>query len=127
MTGGTVLATMIPDSAKVGQVVRLIRVASAPIDASGNFVLRPDPTSRPLAAAIVKAITKNGGWVNLGLQEDGADGKQAVTNISRQYVDASGKPFSVAEFRKAPESGHWIGDIGTGGTTVKTASEVPTP
>jgi hypothetical protein len=111
------------DSEKVGQRVRVTQVAAAPIDASGNFVLRPDPTSRPLARAIVKAITTNNSWVNLDLTETGADGKTAVTGIARQYVDASGKPLSLADFRAAPGSGHWIGD-GTGSTTVDPKYEV---
>jgi hypothetical protein len=117
VSGGRVVATVTGDSAKVGQRVRVTQVATAPIDASGNFVLRPDPTSRPLTAAIVNAISKNSSWVNLDLLETSADGRTAVTSIARQYVDASGKPFSLPEFRAAPGSGHWIGD-GTGGTTV---------
>ena len=120
--GGTVVATVTPDL-KLGQSAPEILIATAPIDASGNFVLRPAPTSRPLAAAIVKAITKNGGWVNLDLNETGADRKTAVTGVARQYVDASGKPFSLAEFRAAPGSGHWIGD-GNGSTTVDSKYEL---
>jgi hypothetical protein len=110
VTGGRVVATVMPDSGKVGQRVRVIQVATAPIDGSGYFVLRPDPTSRPLAAAIVKAISRNNSWVNLDLVETGADGKSAITSIPRQYVNASGTPFSLAEFRAAPGSGHWIGN-----------------
>lgn len=125
VTGGTVVATVIPHL-KLGQSAREIMIATAPIDASGNFVLRPAPASRALAAAIVKAITKNSGWVNLDLSETGADRKTAVTGFSRQYVDASGKPFSLAEFRAAPDSGHWIGD-GTGGTTVDPKDELVLP
>ena len=81
---------------------------------------------RPLAAAIVKAITRNNGWVNLQLFETGADGSMAITDITRQYVDASGKPLSLGEFRAAPGSGHWIGD-GTGTTTVNPKYEVALP
>jgi hypothetical protein len=120
------VATVTGDSAKVGQRVRITQVATAPINASGNFVLRPDPTSRALAAAIVKAITKNNSWVNLDLTETGADGKTAITGIARQYVDASGKPVSLTEFRAAPRSGHWIGD-GIGSTTVDPKYEVVLP
>lgn len=116
VTGGWVVATMTPDLQKDGQSARAILVAKAPIDASGNFVLRPDPTSPALNRAIATAIAKNGGWVNLDLTESGDDGKSAVTSITRQYVDASGKPLSVAEFRAAPHRGHWIGN-GTGNTT----------
>jgi hypothetical protein len=123
VTGGRVVATVTPDSGKVGQRVPIIQVATAPIDASGNFVLRPDPTSRPLAAAIVKAITSNNSWVNLELFETGADGRNAITNVTRQYVDASGEPVSLAEFRAAPGRGHWLGD-GTGGTTVNPRYEI---
>jgi hypothetical protein len=123
VTGGRVVATVTPDFGKVGKRVRMTQVATAPIDASGNFVLRPDPTSRPLAPAIVEAITNNSSWVNLQLFETGADRKMAITNITRQYVDASGKPLSLAEFRAAPGSGHWIGD-GTGSTTVDRKYEV---
>ena len=123
--GGTVVATVIPHL-KLGQSAPEIVIATAPIDASGNFVLRPAPASRALAAAIVKAITKNNGWVNLDLSETGADRKTAVTSFARQYVDASGKPFSLAEFRAAPGSGHWIGD-GTGSTTVDPKSELVLP
>lgn len=123
VTGGRVVATVTADSTEVGQRVRITQVATAPIDGSGNFVLRPDPTSRPLARAIVKAIRTNGSWVNLGLVETGADGKTAITDISRQYVDASEKPFSLAEFRSAPGSGHWIGN-NAGGTTVDPRYEV---
>ena len=126
VSGGRVVATVMGDSARVGQRVRVTQVATAPIDASGNFVLRPDPTSRPLAAAIVKAISKNGSWVNLDLLETGADGKTAVSSIARQYVDAAGKPISLAEFRAAPGSGHWIGNA-TGGTTVDPKYEVVLP
>jgi hypothetical protein len=126
VSGGRVVATVTGDSAKVGQRVRITQVATAPINASGNFVLRPDPTSRALAAAIVKAITTNNSWVNLDLTETGADGKTAITGIARQYVDASGKPVSLAEFRAAPRSGHWVGD-GTGGTTVDPKYEVALP
>ncbi len=126
VTGGRVVATVTPDLKKIGQRARSIQVATAPIDASGNFILRPGPTSRPLAAAIVKAITSNGGWVNLELLETGVDGKLAITDISRQYVDASGKPLSLAEFRAAPGSGHWIGD-GPGGTTVDPKHEAALP
>ena len=124
--GGTVVATVTPNSAKVGRRVRVTQVATAPVDGSGHFVLRPDPTSRPLARAIVQAIRTNGGWVNLGLIETGADGRTAITDISRQYVDASGKPFSVAEFRSEPRDGHWIG-TGTGDTTVDPRDEVALP
>jgi hypothetical protein len=126
VTGGTVVAMMTPDLRKIGERGRMIRVATAPIDASGNFVLRPDPTSRPLARAIVAAITKNGGWVSLDLSETGADGRVAITGIARQYVNASGKPLSLAEFRAAPGSGHWIGN-GTGSTTVDPKYEVALP
>ena len=126
VTGGTVVATVTPHSGRVGERVRVIQVATAPIDASGNFVLRPDPTSRPLARAIVEAITNNSGWVNLELVETGADGRVAITDFPRQYVDASGKPLSLAEFRAAPDSGHWIGD-GTGSTTVDPKYEVALP
>lgn len=126
VSGGRVVATVTGDSAKVGQRVRVTQVATGPIDASGNFVLRPDPTSRPLAAAIIKAITKNNSWVNLDLFETGADGKVATTGIARQYVDAYGKPVSLAEFRAAPGSGHWIGN-GTGSTTVDPRYEVALP
>lgn len=126
VTGGSVVATVSADSGKVGTRVRVTQVATAPIDASGNFVLRPDPTSRPLAPAIVKAITNNNSWVNLDLLETGADGKTAITGIARQYVDASGKPISLAELRAAPGSGHWVGD-GTGGTTVDPKYEVALP
>ena len=115
-----------PHAGKIGERVRVIQVATAPIDASGNFVLRPDPTSRSLARAIVEAITNNSGWVNLDLVETGADGKTAITGIPRQYVDASGKPLSLAEFRAAPDSGHWVGD-GTGSTTVDPKYEVALP
>jgi hypothetical protein len=123
VTGGEVVATLVPNAGKVGQKIRLTPVATAPIDASGRFVLRPDPTTRPLAAAIVVAIAHNSGWVNLQLEEDGSDGKMAVTNITRQYVDASGQPFSLAEFRTAPADGHWVGD-GNGGTTVLRKYEI---
>jgi hypothetical protein len=121
--GGTVVATVGPDLENVGDSGRPTQVAAAPIDASGNFVLRPDPSSRPLARAIVKAIRTNNSWVNLELLETGADGKTALTGFGRQYVDPSGKPFSLAEFRAAPGSGHWIGDS-TGGTTVDPKQEV---
>jgi hypothetical protein len=104
VTGGRVVASVTPDSGKVGTRVRLTQIATAPIDASGNFVLRPDPTSRVLAPTIVEAIT----------------------SIARQYVDVSGKPLSLAEFRAAPGSGHWIGD-GTGGTMVDPKYEVALP
>jgi len=116
ITGGVVVATITPDLVRDGQSAMAIPVATAPIDASGNFVLRPDPTSRALSRATAKAIATNGGWVNLDLTETGADGKSAVTSITRQYVDASGKPLSLAEFRAAPHRGHWIGN-GTGNTT----------
>lgn len=126
VTGGKVEATVTGDTAAIGKRVRVTRVATAPIDASGRFVLRPDPTSPPLARAIAEAIAKNDSWVNLDLLETGADGKLAVTSISRQYVDPSGTPFSLAGFRAAPGSGHWIGD-GTGGTTVDPKHEVALP
>lgn len=126
VTGGRVVATVTPDTAKVRQTVRVTPVAAAPIDASGNFVLRPDPTSRPLARVVAEAIRKNNGWVNLELLETGADGRTAVTSITRQYVDASGTPLSPAEFRAAPASGHWVGD-GTGGTTVNPKYEIALP
>jgi hypothetical protein len=120
------VATLTPDSGKVGKRVRMKPVATAPIDASGKFVLRPDPTSPALASAIVKAIANNNSWVNLQLLEFGADRKTALTNITRQYVDASGKPLSLAEFRSAPASGHWIGD-GTGSPRVNPKYEVALP
>jgi hypothetical protein len=104
----------------------MTQVATAPVDTSGNFVFRPKPTSRPLAAAILEAITKNNSWVNLQLFETGANGKMATMNVTRQYVDASNKPFSLAEYRAAPGSGHWIGD-GTGSTTVDPEYEVALP
>ena len=126
VTGGRVVATVTPDTAKVGQTVRAIPVATAPIDGTGNFVLRPDPTSRRLARVVAEAIRKNNGWVNLQLLETGADGKTAVTNVTRQYVDASGTPLSLADFRAALASGHWIGD-GTGGTTVSPKYEIALP
>ena len=126
VTGGRVVATVMGDATRIGQRVRVTQVAAAPIDAPGNFVLRPDPGSRPLAAAIIRAITKNGGWVNLDLLETGAGGNTAITGIARQYVDASGKPLSLAEFRAAPGSGHWIGDR-TGGTTVDPKYEIALP
>jgi hypothetical protein len=126
VTGGRVVATVTADSGKVGQRVRVTQVATAPIDASGNFVLRPDPSSASLAPAIVEAITNNNSWVNLDLLETGADGKTAITAIPRQYVDTSGEPISLAEFRAAPGSGHWIGD-GTGSTMVNPKYEVALP
>jgi hypothetical protein len=49
-----------------------------------------------------------------------------ATSIARQCVEASGEPFSLAEFRTAPDGGHWIGD-GTGGTTVDPKYEVALP
>jgi hypothetical protein len=126
VTGGRVVATVTPELQKVGQSAQPIQVAAAPIDSSGNFVLRPDPASRPLAAAITKAIAKNNSWVNLELTETGADGTTAITAFGRQYVDASGKPVSLAEFRAAPGSGHWLGD-GTGGTKVDPKYEITLP
>jgi hypothetical protein len=117
VAGGRVVATVMADSGKVGQRVRTTQVATATIDGSDNFVLQPDPASRPLAPAIDKAIKSNNSWVNLELFETGADGKMAITDITKQYVGASGKPLSLTEFRAAPRSGHWIGD-GTGSTTV---------
>jgi hypothetical protein len=114
------------DSGKVGQRVRTTQVATATIDGSDNFVLQPDPASRPLAPAIDKAIKSNNSWVNLELFETGADGKMAITDITKQYVGASGKPLSLTEFRAAPRSGHWIGD-GTGSTTVNPRYEVTLP
>jgi hypothetical protein len=126
VTGGRIVATVTPDSGKVGKRVRMTQVAAAPIDASGNFVLRPDPNSRPLARALAEAIANNNSWVNLQLFETGADGKMAITAIARQYVDASGMPLSLAEFRAAPGSGHWIGD-GVGSTTVNPKYEVALP
>jgi hypothetical protein len=126
VSGGEVVATMIPRSAKVGQVVKLIQLGTAPIDSSGNFLLRPNPTSPPLARAIADAITHNGGWVNLDLNETGTDGRSALTSISRQSVDASGTPLSLAEFREAPGKGQWIGD-GTGSTTVDPKYEFTLP
>lgn len=126
VTGGRVVATVTPDLRKVGQSARAIQVAAAPIDSSGHFALRPDPASRPLARAIVQAIRKNNSWVNLDLVETGANGKTTLTSIPRQYVDGSGKPFSLAEFRAAPRSGHWLGD-GSGGTTVDPKHEVSLP
>jgi hypothetical protein len=124
--GGRIVATVMGDATKIGQRVRVTQVATAPIDASGKFVLHPNPTSRPLALAIAKAITNNNSWVNLDLSETGADGKMATTGIARQYVDASGKPLTLAEFRAAPGSGHWIGN-GTGNTTVDPKYEVALP
>jgi hypothetical protein len=126
VTGGTVVATVTPDSGAIGQSVRTIQVATAPVDASGKFVLRPDPASPRLARAIVTAITTNNSWVNLDLFETGADRKTAVTSVARQYVDASGKPFSLAEFRATPRSGHWVGNL-AGSTTVDPKSEVTLP
>lgn len=127
VTGGEVVATVTPDSKKIGKRVRVTQIATASVDASGNFVLRPDPTSRLLAPAILEAITSNSSWVNLDLLETGADGKTAVTSIARQYVDASGQPFSLAEFRAAPGSGHWIGNDAGGTTTVDPKYEVALP
>lgn len=124
VTASHVDAMVTPATGKVGKQVGMTQVATAPIDASGNFVLRPDPTSRALAPAVVDAIANNNSWVNLQLFEFGADGKTAVTNIARQYVDASGRAFSLAEFRAAPASGHWVGD-GGGGTKVNPKYEVP--
>ena len=114
------------DSGKVGTRVRVTQVATAPIDASGNFALRPDPASRPLARAIVEAIANNNSWVNLDVLETGAEGKAAVTGVARQYVDASGKPISLAEFRAAPGSGHWVGSD-AGNTRVDPKYEVRLP
>jgi hypothetical protein len=44
-TGGRVVATVMPDLKKVGQSARPIPVATAPSDASGNFVFPPAPRS----------------------------------------------------------------------------------
>src|SRR4029077_192926 len=46
VTGGRVVATVMGDATRIGQRVRVTQVATAPIDASGKFILRPDPTSR---------------------------------------------------------------------------------
>lgn len=126
VSGARVVATVGPELTKVGQSGRPTQVATARIDASGNFVLRPDPTSRPLARAIREAIAKNHSWVNLDLSETGADGKNAITGIARQYVDDSGKPFSLPEFRAAPRSGHWISNV-TGSLTVDPKYEITLP
>jgi hypothetical protein len=126
VSGGRVVATITPDLKKVGDSARSIQVATAPIDTSGNFVLRPAPSSRALAAVILKAIRTNHSWVNLDLSETGADGKAAITGVARQYVNDSGRPFSLAEFRAAPDSGHWLGNL-SGSTTVDPKYEVVLP
>ena len=108
---------MWPEPEKAGRSFREIEFATATIDASGKFVIRTDPTSRPLIRAIAEAIRTNSGWLNVRLNEYGSDRKSALTGFPRQYVDASGKPFTLSELQAAPESGHWIGDDTSGPTS----------
>ncbi len=116
-TSGTVVATVPVAATKpIVASIPLARVATAPIDASGRFVLRANPTRGPLAGSIVNAIKSNprwfGDWLSVNIEaRQGGHSRKAVSRDSyEEYVEASGHPFSLAEFRAAPGSGHWVSD-----------------
>ena len=134
VTNGSVVAMATPNLATVGSSAPAIRVATAPIDAAGNFVLQPDTTSGAMASLIAAALAQNNGWVNLDLIETGANGETTIQSIARQYVDASDQPVPPAAFhaawrQRAPHShlkkslaassglGHWLGDEADNGST----------
>jgi hypothetical protein len=101
VTGGTVTASVTPDLTNVGDSASEIQVATAPIDASGNFALQPTLTSGAMASVISSAIAGNNGWVNLDLTEIGTNGAATIQSISRQYVDAFGNPIPLGDFQTA--------------------------
>jgi hypothetical protein len=129
VTGGTVTVTATPNLANVGDSGAPIQVATAPIDASGNFVLQPTTTSGALASLISSALAQNNGWVNLDLTETGADGTTTIQSITRQYVDSSGQPVSLSAFQSAETAGQtgttaptsglgrWVGSQADNGST----------
>ncbi len=91
--GGEVIATVNdpPPNLKDGQSFRPAVVGTAPIDDAGHFVLRVDPK----LPAIARELARNGGFVNIELEERGADGKNAITDFPRtlahgRWTDANG-------------------------------------
>lgn len=120
VTSGKVIATVTPNLA-VGQSAKPIQVASAPIDAHGNFTLPADPGTQPLAGIIKKALVDTNGWVNLDLIEMGANGETATQAVSRQFVTPSGLPISSTDIASAGVNagslGEWNGSDATSSNT----------
>jgi hypothetical protein len=105
-TSGTVVATVQVAATKPIASIPLAQVATAPIDASGRFVLRANPTFGPLADAIRQGDGEVA--VNIEARQGGASRKAVSVDFWEFFVGASGKPLSVAKFRAAPGSGHWL-------------------
>jgi hypothetical protein len=121
LTDGIVTATVTADAA-VGGTVPVTTLASAAIDASGNYTLTANPGGSPTIASAVKdAIVKNGGWLNIDLTSVGANGETVVQSIARQFVGSSGAMVSKASIGSAGTSagglGAWVGDEADNGST----------
>jgi hypothetical protein len=103
-TNGTVVATVPTVATGSTASIPMAQVATAPIDASGKFVLRANLTSGPLAQSIAD------GWlvVNIEARQGGASRKAVSSDFDEEYVNASGNAFSLAKLRAAPGSGHWL-------------------
>jgi hypothetical protein len=117
LTNGIVTATAEPVLQNVGDSAPVMQIASAPIDASGNFTVRADPNTGAMASAVAHAVATNNGWVNLDLVEVGANGETTVQSISRQFAGVSGQPLPGAApgtaAARSLTSGHWAGEDGT--------------
>jgi hypothetical protein len=106
VSGGVIVATVMPDLVEGGAAKPVIVVAEAPVDASGNYVLTASPTSGEMVSALARAAT-NGGWVNLDLTATGTNGKMVIESTSRRFTggqwisDGSDRAGKVALLRRA--------------------------
>ena len=114
VTSGIVTATVEPPLQNVGDSGQAITVASAPISASGGFVLTADPGVGSMESVVNDAIANNGGWVNMDLIETGANGETTIQSVSRQFVSSSGQMVSATSIdgagAGASSLGSWSGD-----------------
>jgi hypothetical protein len=106
VSGGVIVATVMPDLVEGGPAKPVIVVAEAPVDASGNYVLTASPTRGEMVSALARAAT-NGGWVSLDLTATGTNGKMVIQSTSRRFTggqwisDGSNQAGKVALLRRA--------------------------
>ena len=129
VANGFVTALVHPDLKQVGATGQVTTLASAPIDASGNFTLTANPAAGAMAAAVARADANNGGWLNMDLVETGANGEVVVQGASRQYA-SSGQMVPLSSIQSvapaaAASLGSWRSDpeSSDGGTTTVDPSE----
>jgi len=85
VAGGTISASVPATGLKVGGSAQPDTVlATASVDAAGNFTLTADPSGSAIAAAI-SAAASNGGWLNIDLSAVGK-GNSLYQSISRHLV-----------------------------------------